>query len=234
MMNAEAESLRAGIFDMDGVLLDSEPLHHEAVNELLADAGCAPLSFADYAPYMGTTDEFTWNDLIRRYKLPHRFDYYRERYDEVILRHYQESSVLALGAETLLDALQRENLTLAIASSSRAIWVQTCLEALGIGRYFATIVSGDMVRHSKPDPEIYLLAAERIGIQPRHCFAVEDSPNGVAAAVAAGMFTVAVSTPYTEDQDTGAAHLRVQALSELDSARLREGHRLLKNGMRTV
>jgi len=210
---------------MDGVLLDSEPLHHEVVNQLLAAEGRGPLSFEDYAPYMGTTDEFTWTDLIHRFQLTKPFQHYRERYDDLILKRYRCSSVLAPGAAALLDGLRHDEVHLAVASSSRSLWVETCLEALGIRAYFQSIVTGDMVTKSKPDPEIFLLAAGRLGTQPERCFAIEDSPHGVAAAVAAGMFTIAVETPYTRDQDTRLADLQVHSLMELDSAVVRTSPR---------
>jgi len=227
MTRVSAEPRDAGVFDMDGVLLDSEPLHHAAVNQLLAAAGRGPLSFDDYVPYMGTTDEFTWKDLIHRFQLTEPFEYYRERYDDAILKRYRCSSSLAPGAAALLDGLRRDEVRLAVASSSRSAWVETCLEALGIRAYFERIVTGDMVSNSKPDPEIFLLAASRLGTQPEHCFAIEDSPHGVAAAVAAGMFTIAVETPYTRELDTGLADLRVHSLMELDSTVVRTSPRYL-------
>jgi HAD superfamily hydrolase (TIGR01509 family) len=234
MISINAEPFAAGVFDMDGVLLDSEPLHHSAVNQLLADEDRAPLSFEEYLPYMGTTDEYTWNDLIRRYRLQRPFAYYRERYDAVILDLYRRSSVLVSGAAVLLENLRGEHIRLAVASSSRSVWVETCLEALGVRDYFAAVVTGDMVTRSKPDPEIFLLAGERLGTPPPQCFAVEDSPKGVAAAVAAGMFTIAVATPYTRSSDTGAAQLRVQSLAQLDRALVRIRKRHSENGMRTI
>ena len=95
MIETGSASGIACVFDMDGVLLDSEPLHHRAVNQLLADEGCGILSFEDYVPYMGTTDEYTWRDLISRYRLAKPFEYFRGRYDEIILEHYRSSSVLS-------------------------------------------------------------------------------------------------------------------------------------------
>jgi HAD superfamily hydrolase (TIGR01509 family) len=224
-MNQQTEiaTIRAGIFDMDGVLLDSEPLHHQAVNELLNEEGKQALPFKEYVPYMGTTDEYTWNDLIRRYALAHPFAYYRDRYDAAILEHYRKMSQIAPGVQTLLSRLRERALPLAVASSSRTVWVETCLGALGIRGYFDVVVTGDMVQRSKPDPEIYLLAAERLQVSPSQCFAVEDSPNGIAAAVAAGMLTIAVETPYTRGQQTRAAQVQLGSLTEFDCSILNAG-----------
>jgi HAD superfamily hydrolase (TIGR01509 family) len=215
--------ISAGIFDMDGVLLDSEPLHHAAVNEILAAEGHAAVSFADYSRYLGTTDEYTWDDLIHRYGLQKPLSSYRDRFNAVILGHYRGHSTIAPGVQALLDTLKAHGLPLAVASSSRQAWVETCLAALGIRRYFDVLVAGDMVARGKPDPAIYLLAARRLGTPPQECFAVEDSPKGIAAALAAGMLTVAVDTPYTRSQLPGAAHIHLRALTEFDCSFLEAG-----------
>jgi beta-phosphoglucomutase-like phosphatase (HAD superfamily) len=214
--------MRAGaiIFDMDGVLVDSEPLHHRTLNEVLAEEGCSGLDFAQYVPYMGTTDEYTWSDLIRRLHLPNACEYYCDRYDERILLAYRRFSTPAAGAVRALSSFRALGLPMAVASSSRREWVETCLAAMNVRHYFDVVVSGEMATRSKPDPEIYLLAAQRLGVPPRACIAVEDAPQGVAAALAASMFTVAVASPYPTAGDTEGAHLHVRSLEELDAVSL--------------
>ncbi len=201
---------------MDGVLLDSEPLHHRAVNEILAQERKAGLSARDYVPYMGTTDEYTWKDLIRRFALDKPFSYYLGRYDETVLELYRSCSDLAQGAAALLAEIRGRGLGLAVASSSRREWVETCLTALGIRNQFNVVVTGDMVKHSKPDPEIFLLAARCLGVPVETCLAIEDSPNGIAAAAGAGMFTVALRTPYPTNGDVTGAQLKLDSLADLD------------------
>jgi HAD superfamily hydrolase (TIGR01509 family) len=219
-MRRSPRPIRAGIFDMDGVLLDSEPLHHRAINTILADEGRAGLSLAEYSPYLGMTDVDTWDDLICRLELEQPVSFYRDRFDTVIVDQYVRHATIAVGARELLRSLMASGLPLAVASSSRATWVETCLKALGIRHYFDVVVGGDMVARGKPDPEIYLLAAHLLGIPPRECFAVEDSPKGIAAAVSAGMLTVAVATSYTENERTGTAHVHLRSLDEFDEALL--------------
>jgi HAD superfamily hydrolase (TIGR01509 family) len=199
---------------MDGVLLDSEPLHHVVLNEVLAREGKS-LSFEEYRPYIGTTLEYTWSDLIRRYHLAGPVEDYILRYDEGILESYRRHSVIAPGVRRLLDLLTERGIRRAVASSSRTSWVESALETLGIRRDFELLVTGDMVTHSKPDPEIYLLAAARLGVGPRRCLAVEDSPKGVASARAAGMTVVGVRTPYTAHLPLDGAATVVDSLEEL-------------------
>ncbi len=214
-MPSPHRSIDAVIFDMDGVLLDSEPLHHLTVNELLAEEG-ARLELADYLGYVGTTLEDTWSDLVRRFGLVKPFAYYRDRYDAEILRHYRESAELLPGAAWLVEELSRRGELLAVASSSRTEWVYACLAKLGLLGKFAVIVTGDMVTRGKPDPQIYLMAAERLGINPERCLAIEDAPKGVQSAHRAGMLVVAVDTPYTVDLAIPEADVRIPGLDRFD------------------
>jgi HAD superfamily hydrolase (TIGR01509 family) len=205
--------LQAVIFDMDGVLLDSEPLHHAVLNEVLASEG-RPLSFDEYRPYIGTTLEYTWSDLIHRFQLAGPIEQYILRYDAGILESYRQHSVIAPGVPRLLDLLARRNLRRAVASSSRTSWVEAALTTLGIRGDFELIVTGDMVTHSKPHPEIYLLAAERLSVEPSACLAIEDSPKGVASAAAAGMTVVGVRTEYTEGAQLDGAAAVLDSLEQ--------------------
>jgi beta-phosphoglucomutase len=211
--SSQDHGFMAVVFDMDGVLLDSEPLHHVVLNEVLATEA-RQLSFDEYRPYIGTTLEYTWSDLIRRFDLKGPVDQYILRYDEGILESYRRHSVIAPGVQRLLDLLAERGLRRAVASSSRTSWVEAALETLGIRAEFELVVTGDMVTHSKPHPEIYLLAAERLGLDPRRCLAVEDSPAGAASASTAGMTVVGVRTEYTEGAQLAGALVVLDSLEE--------------------
>jgi len=205
--------IEAVVFDMDGVLLDSEPLHHIVLNEVLAAEGKA-ISFDEYRPYIGTTLEFSWSDIIHRFRLDGPIDRYILRYDEGILESYRRHSVIAPGVRRLLDLLAQRGLRRAVASSSRTSWVEAALETLGIRDDFELLVTGDMVTHSKPAPEIYLLAADRLGVDPQRCLAIEDSPKGVASARAAGMTVVGVRTEYTAHLSLDGATVVLDSLEQ--------------------
>src|SRR5438105_8941750 len=111
---------------MDGVLLDSEPMHHETVNVILAEEG-GRLELDEYLGYVGTTLEDTWGDLVAKFGLTRSFEYYRDRYDEEILTQYHTCSKPLPGALRLVDELKRRGKRLAVASSSRTAWVEACL-----------------------------------------------------------------------------------------------------------
>jgi HAD superfamily hydrolase (TIGR01509 family) len=206
------------IFDMDGVLLDSEPLHHRAVNSILREERRPPLSLAEYTRYLGRTDEDLWQDLRSRRGLDRPHEHYLQRFDVLVLAAYQRHAAAAPGAVALLDWLTARRVPLAVASSSRTRWVETCLDTIGIRRYFHAVVGGDVVTRGKPDPEIFLLAARRLHAEPGTCVVVEDSPAGVAAATGAGMLPFAVCTAYTPAGLVHGAGVTVHSLAEVPHA----------------
>ena len=209
---------QAVIFDLDGVLVDSEPLHHHAANAVLAEDGHPPLSVAEYTRYLGLTDEDMWRDLRTVRDLGRPQEHYLSRFDRLVLAQYRRHATAAPGAVALLDWLTACGLPLAVASSSRAQWVKTCLHAIGLLPYFDRVVAGDMVARAKPDPEIYLLAARQLRAQPAGCVVFEDSPPGVTAASRAGMYTIAVCTAYTPPGLAQGAHFTVSSLAEVSHA----------------
>jgi len=199
-------------FDMDGVLVDGEPLHFRAVNELLAPFGKS-LSVEEYRPFMGT--KAGWRQMVETLGLPLSPDEYRDRYNAIILRLYREESRPLPGARELVGALRRAGMPLGLASSSAKEWVETCLDAIGLAEAFDVVVTGSDVEHGKPDPEIYLRTAARLGVEPRRCLVFEDAPAGVEAAVRAGMTVWAVRTPYTEGLELPGAARVVGSLEEV-------------------
>ncbi|MGZ4791452.1 MAG: HAD family hydrolase [Ilumatobacteraceae bacterium] len=198
-MKVAGHPISAGVFDMDGALVDSEPLHHQALNSVLSHNDRAPLSFEAFRPYLGASDDFIWDELVHRQRLPRPATFYQDQFDGYLIE---------------LSTLRDCAMPLAVASSSRRWWIETCLDAIGVRSYFDVIVDGQMVA-CEPDPAIYLLAAQLLDVAPEECFAVEDSPRGARAAVSAGMLTIAVDAPYTGHNAAAAAHIHVRSLDEL-------------------
>lgn len=221
--------LRAVVFDLDGVLVDSEPLFHEAINRVLSQEGVAPLSVEEYGRLLGTTVEETWRTIQGWRRLPQKLAYYLERYDPAVREVLQEQMVPQPGVLRLLNDLKKRGVPRAVASSSLRSWVDLKLGVLGIAEEFDAIVGGDEVARGKPAPDIYLEAARRLGVPPTSCLAIEDSPPGIASAVAAGMFTVAVRTASTAGMNLQQATIVLNSLGEFnltlleDTAPLRAG-----------
>ena len=200
------------VFDMDGVLLDSEPLHYAALNTALS----MRLSREEYEQFIGTRTEAMLSDLIARYDLRRSHAEYLHEYDAAVLEQLQEPRPPADGVVALMQFARDLGMRLALASSSRRVWIDASLRSLGLADAFDAIVSGDEVSAGKPDPQIYLIAASRLGISPRACLAIEDAPNGVASARAAGMTVLGVRTPYTAHLQLDGVALTVDSLADLD------------------
>ena len=185
----EVARFQAIIFDMDGVLIDSEPRYFRAVNALLEEHGVA-LTDEEYFGLIGTTGRHTWQWIMDRFRLPHPYETWRDRYDKVVLEVLAEPAEPLPGVRELIEVAARRGLPIGLASSSRLSWIQAILRGLGLSDTFNAIVHGGMVEHGKPAPDIFLLTAERLGVPPEACVVIEDSQPGVQAANAAGMFTV--------------------------------------------
>ena len=198
----------AVIFDMDGVLADSEPLHFVATRDVLARYGI-PYGAADAVEFFGTTDPEMFATLRRRHAtLPDPERLTAERTQQV-LGLLADGAVPLPGVPGVPRAL-RSRYRVALASSSEATIVAATIAGLGLADGFDAVVSGFEVPRSKPAPDIFLEAARRLGVRPAACVVIEDSPNGLAAARAAGMIAVAVPSAAT-------ARLRLDAHHRLDS-----------------
>ncbi len=202
----------AVIFDMDGVLLDSEPLHYEAVRQILAEQG-VDFPIEDYFRYLGTTLTSTWDDLCERFPITMPFAQFEARYNADVLVQYQAGAPLISGARELVAQLRDEGVPIAVASSSHREWVEAALTGAGLRQYFQQTTAGDEVSMGKPSPEIYLKAAHKLGVDPIDCIAIEDAPAGVESAKAAGMSVVLVRNDLTNDLDL-ASDWQVDDLTE--------------------
>ena len=199
------------IFDMDGVLIDSEPLHYESDRRTMREYGLE-LSDAEMEAYVGITGEKMWADLREKYGIADSV--------ETLMRK-QEAHKRALfgqdvqpidGIPELLEALQSAGRGIALASSSPRYFIDMVLEGLGLRRYFPVVVSGADVKKGKPAPDIFLRAAELLGVEPQHCVVIEDSGHGVRAAKAAGMHCIGLVTPNSGKQDLSLADIVVESV----------------------
>jgi len=212
----------AVIFDMDGVLVDSEPLHFASTNAVLAPHG-ARLEHADYAAYMGMEEEAFFAELARRFELdvpPALLK--RRRLALTLERMAAEPLPPTPGALECLLGLSMQGLGLAVASAATRAQVELVVRLLGAGALFGALVSGDEVRAGKPAPDLFLEAARRLDVAPAECLVIEDAVRGVQAARAAGMQVLAMP-PAGDD---GARHLEagatalIRSLAEVDVERL--------------
>ena len=209
--------IEAVIFDMDGVLADSEPLYHLSINQVLASRGQCLTGEANRA-ILGTTVDYTWGWLKERFRLEGDLGRLIAEYDSIVLKNLEENVVPSPGLYPLLDGLQARGLKLGLASSSQGNWVQTVLSTLGVADRFQVVVSGDMVKRGKPEPDIFLQAAATLEAHPSHCLVLEDSPHGIQAGKRAGMTVIAILTPLTRDLDLSLSDYTLESLADFDYA----------------
>jgi HAD superfamily hydrolase (TIGR01509 family) len=211
------------IFDMDGLLIDSEPLWRIAEIEALAAVGVPIDDEAARATTGLRTDEVV-EQWFARYPWPDPPKTTIEaRIVARVIELLRERGEPMPGVPETLAALTEAGLPLGIASSSQSEVIATVLDALGLTDAFRVVQSAEHEPYGKPHPGVYIEAARRLGLPPTQCLAFEDSPNGVIAAKAARMACIAVPDPaLAADRRFGAADLILPSLTEFRIELLRE------------
>lgn len=209
---------RAVIFDVDGVLVDSYDAHFRSWRDVLAEHGLA-LDEAGFAQTFGRTSREIiakmWGDGVDDARARAIDDRKEALYRDLVRDAFPGMA----GAVALIDALLAAGFVLGVGSSAPPENVELTLSCLGRRAAFSAIVTGRDVTRGKPDPQVFLLAAERLGVTPAQCVVIEDAPAGVRAAVAAGMAGVALlGTAPAETLAEAGARLTVGSLDELSPA----------------
>lgn len=190
---------RAVLFDMDGVLVDSEPVIEAAARTGLAEYG-VKAEPEDFIPFVGTGEDSYIGGVARKYGLEYKPEM-KKRVYEIYLQIVKFQLGIYEGVTGMLQALKDDGWLLAVASSADRIKINANLEAAGIpDSLFSAIISGEDVERKKPWPDIYLKAADCVEVPSENCVVVEDSLSGIKAAKAAGMKCIAVSTSFSRER----------------------------------
>lgn len=204
---------------MDGVIVDTEPLHKKTERVTLSPFGIS-LTDGELDSYMGTEASLLMTRFIERYHLNVTFDVLYASYKSNLLRLFGEGVPPVPGTYDLIRTLSKAGIPIAVGSSSNRELVRLVLSQTGLADLFTAVVSGDDAARSKPHPDIFLEAAARLGVLPGRCVVIEDSTNGVAAAKAAGMFCVGFRNPNSTGQDLTPADWVVRSMEEITIGRL--------------
>jgi len=211
----------AVIFDMDGVIVNSGPYHIKAWGVFCSRHD---LSFdkEDFKRTMfGKSTAATLEYFFKRKLSPEEIEKYSQEKDDLTLDAYREGVEPITGLVPLLEMIKARGITLAVATSEPEPVATYLLAETHVAHNFKTVVSGTHVKHLKPDPEIYFLTAEKIGVTPSSCVVIEDSVVGVQAGKAAGMKVIAITTSFPREK-LGEADLIIDSFSELSVDRLIE------------
>lgn len=204
------------LWDLDGTLVDSEPLHRRAILQVLDQFGVdsARLEPRDF---VGRGERDFWAHAREKFELAATVldlvDRKDSRYAELVRGELR----VMPGAHQALDAFRARDVAMAIASGSSPRAIGAAVAAVNLGRYFRLLLSSldPEVPRSKPHPDVFLAAARRLGAEPARCLVIEDAEWGVRAANAAGMPVVAIPNPWTRDHDLSGAQWQLGSLTEL-------------------
>ncbi|MEE4313329.1 MAG: HAD family phosphatase [Desulfofustis sp.] len=226
-----AGMIEALIFDMDGTLVDSEPLHHLAWQQTLADHGVPSFSWEQFLVYVGTSNEKVAEDFIAAASLETDVAELVRRKQVRYLEMIPQLTVLP-GVRTVLQRFG-ERCRLAVASSSHLLELRKILQIHALDRYFEVVVGGDMVARKKPAPDIYQQACRLLDLSPDRCLAFEDSQSGVQAAKSAGLQVVAVPSAYSRAHDFATADLVITRIDQVETALLDGDHFSVRTSLRS-
>ncbi|NLJ98185.1 MAG: HAD family hydrolase [Tissierellia bacterium] len=212
--------MKAIIFDMDGVIVDSEPLHFELERGLLEELG-GHISPEEHNNFVGTTDYYMWSTFKKQFNIELSVEEMIHIKKERFIENIHKLELVDHFKELLLT-LYNENYLLGLASSNNRKAVNMIVEKFDLDKYLQFIISGEEVTKGKPNPEIFLTAAKKMNVHPSQCLVIEDATNGVEAAKAAGMKCIGFQNPNSGNQDLSGADLVIDSLQNLTLEAMKE------------
>lgn len=193
--------MKAVVFDMDGVLFDTEKLCLDSWSHVAKEQEFEGMEEV-FEQCIGLNANDTKSLILNHYGQDFPYDSFRVRASEWFWEYIRKKGLpIKTGVKKILPYLQQEGYKIGLASSTRYESVVDCLKRADIIDYFSVIVTGDMIEHSKPKPDIYLLACKKLEVDPGDAYAIEDSPNGIRSASAAGMKAIMVPDMLLPDAE---------------------------------
>ncbi len=209
------------IFDMDGVIVDTEPVHRFAYYRHFDELG---ISVTDemYATFTGNSTKNVYEKIRAAFEISTDVQQLVARKRSIFYEVFEKAGAIEMieGVRTLIQDLHARNFQLLLASSSARQTIEKVFERFGLHPYFSHITSGEEFVRSKPDPAIFVRAWELSGVRKNECIVIEDSTNGIAAAKAAGLYCVGYESKNTKHQDLSQADIVVSHFDELSAGRI--------------
>ena len=208
--------LKAVLFDMDGVIVDTEPLHHKAYKMMFNDVGIE-VSDAMYRSFTGQSTRGICEFLCKHFDLtlePIVLERGKRAYFTKLFFEDPDLQLLE-GVEALIKNYHANGLTLVVASSASMFTINNVMKRFNLDPYFKDKLSGADLKASKPHPEIFINAAKAAGVSPAECFVIEDSTNGIIAAKEANIYCIAYKSVRSKDQDYSRADLLITDYKEI-------------------
>ncbi|MFH0942088.1 MAG: HAD family phosphatase [Chloroflexota bacterium] len=215
-MTLPARPPRAVIWDMDGVICDTGPYHYRSWRKVMAERGVT-LTEECFRRGFGRRNDAIIRGLLGGEVPPEEIEKISRKKESFFRRIVRGRLEPLPGVLTLLDSLHNAGYRMALASSAPLTNINLILRELGIAGFFEAVVSGEDVTEGKPSPQVFLLAAARLGVAPAGCLVIEDAVAGVTAARRAGMLCLAVTNTHPAKR-LAAARLVVSSLAEVGLA----------------
>ncbi len=214
--------LKAVLFDMDGVIVDTEPLHRKAYFKMFEEMNI-DVSDALYNSFTGQATLPICRTLCQHFDIsetPENLVSIKRKHFKYLFENDTELSLLD-GVHDLIKDYHENGLTLVLASSASMININRIFERFDLDRYFKAKISGADLKASKPHPEIFLKASELAGEHTDHCMVIEDSTNGIVAAKAANIYCVGFKSPHSANQDYSQADKVITSFSDILFSKLK-------------
>lgn len=196
--------IKAIIFDMDGLMVDSEPSHIKAYNTIL-ERYEHHLSLKENKQYLGISDKDALADMREKWNIPISLAEFSKQKQSAYIKLVSQKIIPQKGVIEFVEKTFQKNYVLAVASGSHLDEIEAVLDGLKLRKYFTTLVSGDDVKYGKPAPDIYLRTASLLDVEPDHCLVLEDAAVGAQAAKKAGMVCYVIPSRETESENFNQA-----------------------------
>ena len=205
------------IFDMDGLMIDSEPIQSKAYQVILEEYEIKPtFNNEGIVHTVGIKEKDNWKILCEKYDLNEAVNILMEKRSKIYVNLLKKDIKPMKGLINLLKLLKNNNLKIAVASSSVMEHINIVLSGLNIKEYFDAVVSGQYIEKGKPYPDINLEVAKEINVDPESCLVLEDAQSGVEAAKNGNMKVIAIPNRFTKNHDLSKADLILESLDEID------------------